>query len=346
MLAKIIRKQFIFDLIDRTLRHMSNLFETDPDQNGTANMISNDAGFSALATFNSGQLLGFTVELLDFPAKAAHILYDLHVVLRHLVCDDVIRALGRQHNPEKFHLISAREAFDLDDFAMFLFGFRPLKTVHTLVRSCATRIIDLAIILERTVVNLVQPVNCEHHFFRGVPAIHQNCPKRQLFLVDTVEQHVVHMIQLGFAIAVRIINAVINDPELVDLRIDIHTGYDTYTLDNSMGIATVLMPNQFNIFRKILVNHGIIKNNETIGCGHHLTLDVLPHDMWPDFISSQISVRRIMAELLGMVCKVRQRIIDLADKQILAIIQSSNLLFCRFHAGTLPAFLYAVNRFA
>jgi len=81
---------------------MSNLFETDPDQNGTANMISNDAGFSALATFNSGQLLGFTVELLDFPAKAAHILYDLHVVLRHLVCDDVIRALGRQHNPEKF----------------------------------------------------------------------------------------------------------------------------------------------------------------------------------------------------------------------------------------------------
>jgi hypothetical protein len=37
---------------------------------------------------------------------------------------------------------------------MFLFGFRPLKTIHTLVRSCATRIIDLTIILERTVVNL------------------------------------------------------------------------------------------------------------------------------------------------------------------------------------------------
>jgi len=81
---------------------MSNLFETDPNQNGTANMISNDASFSALATFNSSQLLGFAVELLDFPAKAAHILNDLHVVLRHLVCDDVIRALGRQHNRKSF----------------------------------------------------------------------------------------------------------------------------------------------------------------------------------------------------------------------------------------------------
>jgi hypothetical protein len=195
-------------------------------------MISNDPGFSALATFNSGQLLGFAVELLDFPAKAAHILYDLHVVLGYLVRDDVICALSRQHNPEKFHLISAREAFDLDDFAMFLFGFRPVKTVHASVRSCATRIIDLAIILERTVVNLVQPVNCEHHFFRGVPTIYQNCPKRQLFLVDTVEQHIAHVIQFGFAIAIRIINTVIDDPELVDLRIDIHTGYNTYTIDN------------------------------------------------------------------------------------------------------------------
>jgi hypothetical protein len=33
--------------------------------------------------------------LLNIPAKAAHILYDLHVVLSHLVSNDIIRALGR-----------------------------------------------------------------------------------------------------------------------------------------------------------------------------------------------------------------------------------------------------------
>lgn len=38
---------------------MSNLIETDPDQNSKADMISNDPGFSTLTTFQSSQLLGF-----------------------------------------------------------------------------------------------------------------------------------------------------------------------------------------------------------------------------------------------------------------------------------------------
>jgi hypothetical protein len=56
---------------------------------------------------------------------------------------------------------------------------------------------------------------------------------------------------------------------------------------------------------------------------------------------AKMSIRRIVAKLLGMVCKVRQRIIDLAHKQILAMIQSSNLLFCRFHAGQMAP--YSIN---
>jgi hypothetical protein len=62
---------------------MSDLLEANPYQNGTANMIADDTSLATLTSFNPGQLLGFTVKLLDFPAKAAHILYDLHVVLRH-----------------------------------------------------------------------------------------------------------------------------------------------------------------------------------------------------------------------------------------------------------------------
>jgi hypothetical protein len=309
-------------------------------------MVANDPGFSALATFNASQLLGFAVKLLDFPAKAAHIMYNLHVVLRHLVCDDVVRALGRQHNPEKFHLVVTREAFDFDDFAMLFLGFCPFKTVHTLVSFCASRIIDLAIILEWTVVKLVQPINREHHFFRSVPTIHQNSPKRQLFLIDAVEQHFMYVIQLSFAIAIRIINAIVNDPELVYLRIDVHTGNDTDALDDLMGIATVLASNQVDVSGKILVNHGVIENNETVWRGYHLTFDILPHKAWSNFITCQVSVRRIVTELLSMFCEVRQCIIDLADKQILTVVQSSYWLFCWFHAGTLPAFHSFVNRFA
>ena len=77
------------------MRLLNNFFEMDPNENGTSDMISDNPGFSALAAFHAGQLLGFAVKLLDFPAKAAHVSYDLHIVLRHLVCDNLIRVLGR-----------------------------------------------------------------------------------------------------------------------------------------------------------------------------------------------------------------------------------------------------------
>jgi hypothetical protein len=59
-------------------------------------MISDSSGFPALVAFDASQLLGLSVKLLDLPSKAAHILYDLQVVLSHLVSNDIIRALRRR----------------------------------------------------------------------------------------------------------------------------------------------------------------------------------------------------------------------------------------------------------
>src|SRR5450759_2147910 len=95
----------MFYTVNGSLCFNRHLFETNPNQNGTANVIPDDSHFATLTTIKTGQLLGFLVKLLDLPAKAAHILYDLHVVLRHLVHHDIIRALGRQHYSEKFHLM-------------------------------------------------------------------------------------------------------------------------------------------------------------------------------------------------------------------------------------------------
>ena len=106
------------------------------------------------------------------------------------------------------------------------------------------------------------------------------------------------------------------------------------------------MPNQFDVPGKVLVDHGVIKNDKTIRRGYHLTFDVLPRQAWPNFAACQISVRCIATEFLGVFCKVRQRVIDLADKQMLIVVQSSNGLFCWFQAGTLPVFLSIVNRLA
>jgi hypothetical protein len=108
----------MFYAVNSTLRFKRHLFEPNPNQNGTTNMISDDSCFATLISFDARQLLGFSVKLLDLPAKAAQIMYDLHVVLRHLVGNDIVRALGRQHYSENFHLMFGRKAFDFYDLTL------------------------------------------------------------------------------------------------------------------------------------------------------------------------------------------------------------------------------------
>src|SRR4030067_1344406 len=95
----------MLDPINCSLCFWSNLFETYPYQNGTANVISDNPGLTALTSFQSSNLLGFPVKLLNLPTQAAHILYGLNIILSQVVRYDIFRALGRQHHPEQFHFM-------------------------------------------------------------------------------------------------------------------------------------------------------------------------------------------------------------------------------------------------
>lgn len=66
----------------------------------------------------------------------------------------------------------------------------------------------------------MQGVNVQHQLFGGVPRIHEYGMKRQLLVIDNLVQHVAHMVKLGLAIMVRIINAVIDHPVLARLGVD------------------------------------------------------------------------------------------------------------------------------
>jgi hypothetical protein len=82
----------MLDTVNRSMRFNCHLFETNPHQNGAANVISDSSRFVTLISLNTRPLLFFSVKLLDLPAKAAHILYDRHVILSHLVRHDIVRA--------------------------------------------------------------------------------------------------------------------------------------------------------------------------------------------------------------------------------------------------------------
>ncbi|HEX7433353.1 MAG TPA: hypothetical protein VF326_06825 [Anaerolineaceae bacterium] len=91
------------------MRFNRHLFEAKPNQNGPANVVPDDSSFATLISFNTHQLLGFSVKLLDLPAKAAHILYDLHVILSHLVRHDLIRAVGNSTTIQAFLIDTVQE---------------------------------------------------------------------------------------------------------------------------------------------------------------------------------------------------------------------------------------------
>ena len=93
---------------------MSKGFEANPDQNGTADMITLNAREAALAVLDASNLFGFAVKLLNLPAQGTHLLSVLSGSLRPIVGSDEVRALGGEHQPEQFHLMAFGKILDVD----------------------------------------------------------------------------------------------------------------------------------------------------------------------------------------------------------------------------------------
>ena len=322
----------MFDLVDRLLGFPGDLFQTYPDQDGTTDVVADDAGLATLTAFQASELLGFAMKLLDLPAHAARLLCDLRVILSEVVSDHIVRAPWRQHNPEQLHLMLFGKPPDLDQLAVGALSLSPRQRIYSSVGCSATGVIHLAIISERAVVNLVQALNVRHGVLGRIPGIHQDCPKLQLFLVDTIRKHVMHMVEFGLAVTFRRIDALVNDPELVERGIDIDTRHHPNPFDDAMRIPAVLPTYQFDLGREVLVHHGVIKDHIPFWRLHHMCFHVLPYQTGSNLVPGQIAVHRIMAELLGMLGKIGQRIVGLANQQVLTVVQASDRFVYRFLA--------------
>jgi hypothetical protein len=77
----------------------------------------------------------------------------------------------------------------------------------------------------------------------------------------------------------------------------------------------------------VLIEHCVIKHHIACARFNDLTGDVLPHQPRGELLSSQIPIDLVVRKPLTMVGKVSQRIVDLADQQILAIVQASKSVF-------------------
>jgi len=155
------------------------------------------------------------------------------------------------------------------------------------------------------------------HLFGGIPTVHQDSPELQSFLVNAVQQHLLHVIKFAFAISVWIINPIVNDPKLIHVRVDVYTSDDPDAFGDSVCIATVLAAHQLNLLRKVLVGHRSIKDQKAVWHLDSLAFDIHPGQFGWQAFSRHVAIECIVTEFLAMAGKVRQRIkVMLALSQI------------------------------
>lgn len=93
--------------------------------------------------------------------------------------------------------------------------------------------------------------------------------------------------------------------------------------------------------RKTLVGYRVIKDDKPFWGLNNLSFDVFPSQFRLKPFSCHIAVERIVTEFLAVIVKICQRIIDLADQKVLAIIQAGDSLGFGSHTPKLTGFSLA-----
>ena len=70
--------------------------------------------------------------------------------------------------------------------------------------------------------------------------------------------------------------AVVNQPELVGVGIDVHARDQADAGNHAVGVAAVLAPHESDAPAVVLVEHGIIEQNVALRTQYHLNAHLLP----------------------------------------------------------------------
>ena len=130
----------------------------------------------------------------------------------------------------------------------------------------------------------------QHEIFSGIPTIHQNEVKWQLLLVDYVDQHLLYMIEFAFAISVGITNAVVEEPEPIEFRVNVNAGDYADPFDHTVIVAAILAPHELDGERIVLFKNGIVKDQIPVWRPIDLALDVFPDQSLRDFLSAKVAI--------------------------------------------------------
>lgn len=236
-----------------------------------------------------------------------------------IVGHDPIRAMCVRY-PEEFDFEVVGELVNLDGLAAKNVLWAPSQILGQTVGPLASGIIDQTVGLDRADEGQLQGINEDHHVLGRVPSVHEHRLGGQSLLGQGPCKHLAHMVKLAFSVPLGVVQAVVDDPVLAAIGIDIQAIDHSNSLDQSMGVSTVLQAHQIDMMRMILVDNGVIEDQAAIGRSNQISLDVFPDQARRQFIAAQHAVDRNMTESVAVFCEMRHGEIGVTGTKELTII--------------------------
>ena len=205
----------------RFLGLVGGLFDAGPGSHSQGNVVALAAGKSALADLHAGELLTFAVKLLNRPADAAFLFSSIRVTELGLVGQEVVHPVGGHSYAEAFQFAVLRHALYFQGFALLHLFVRPAQIAHWLAGLLVARIINEAVAFQRAVKRITRRQQPLEQDRGGVPAVHQHYAEGNAAW-GQLGEHAGHVLGLSLAVHVGGEKAVINQPKLVGVRVDVY----------------------------------------------------------------------------------------------------------------------------
>ena len=263
-------------------------------------------------------MLAFAIKLLNRPADAAFLVGNGRVAGRHLVGHAVVRPVGGHQYAEEFRFAIIRYPIYFQYLILPYFLVRPAQSAHRLVGLLVAGIINEAVTFQGAIKGFAHRQQPLEQVRSGVPAIHQhgsvgNAAQGQL------GQHIGYVVELGLAIPVGGEEAVIKQPELVGFGVDVHASDQADASNHAVGVAAVLVADQFDASAVVLVEHRVVEQDVAPGGEYDLRAHLLLALAGREMTGSEKIAYVIVREPVQMVGQVRARVVHLVAHQKLPV---------------------------
>ena len=156
----------------------------------------------------------------------------------------------------------------------------------------------------------------------------------------TIAQHLQHVLNLGLAIPLRVIDAIIKYPKGIFFRIDIDTSDNPDACDDRFGVAAPLPTEWLNLKGVSFFSHPIIKDIVAVFREDDVIAYILPVLAWGNLFPILVAIDLVVAPLLAMVSEAGLGVVGLAHQLKLTIVDLFDFVsshafnYSRFHSFT------------